>query len=142
MERGPEPGLRTCFTLSLSLGAGVVVGALSTGGVRRIRPALGGHLEGEGLSARLLPGYSAEVRLERASGTAVIEATYVLQHEDGSVVRLNGQGYATTAPYYPGTRMTVMFEVEAFSALAWLGTRVFLAQRPEGTDSFEIALVV
>jgi hypothetical protein len=142
MERAPEPGLQQRFTLDLTLGTPTTVGGLATGGLRRIVPVFGGRIEGEGLRGRILPGQGGEVHLERRAGTTVIEATYLFEEEGGSVVRLVGQGYTTSAPYFAGTRMTLMFETEAAGPLAWLATRVFLAERPTGSRRFDIAMVV
>jgi Protein of unknown function (DUF3237) len=138
----PEPGLQQRFTLHLLLGAAATVGELSTGGVRRILPVLGGSIQGQCLNGKILPALSGEVHLARASGTTVIEAKYVFEDGSGSVVRLVGQGYATSTPDFAGTRMTMMFETDGTGALAWLATRVFLAERPQGSDRFAVAMVV
>ena len=142
MEEGPEPGLQLRFSLLVETGTPVVVGALATGGVRRHVPVIAGHLECAEFWAQIIPGHGGEIWLERGDGVTVIEVHYLLRTAAGQVARVLGSGYATKAPHYPGTRITLIFEVEESGALSWLAERVFVAQRAAAAQVFDVAMVI
>ncbi len=142
MDEGPVPRLQPRFSLRLVCGEAAIVGPMATGGGRCLVPVMGGVLEGEGLRAEVLPGHGGETWLDRIGGVAVVDAVYLLRTAGGDIARLIGSGYGTVEPHYAGTRMTCLFETSETGPLAPLAERVFVAQRPAGSDTFEIAIVL
>ena len=60
-------------------------------GEARIVPILGGTVSGPGLTGTILPGGADEQRI-RADGLTRIHARYVIQAEDGAMIRVDSQG--------------------------------------------------
>ena len=141
MGEAVTPGLQAVFSLRLRQGDPILVGSVATGGVRRLIPVIGGTLQAQDWRAEIIPASSSELQLERPDGVIVTEYSCLLGSEAGEVLRLTASGYVTAAPNYEGTRMTLMFETQESAALAWLSTRVFVAERPAGAEVFDIALV-
>lgn len=63
----------------------------------RIVPILGGTVAGPGLSGNILPGGADEQRI-RADGLTRIHARYVIQAEDGALIRVDSQGLRHAPP--------------------------------------------
>ena len=66
-------------------------------GQKRIVPILGGSVTGPGLTGVILPGGSDEQHI-RADGLTRIHARYVIQAEDGALVRVDSQGLRSGPP--------------------------------------------
>ena len=66
-------------------------------GEARIVPILGGTVSGPGLAGTILPGGADEQRI-RADGLTRIHARYVIQAEDGALIRVDSQGLRHAAP--------------------------------------------
>ncbi|RWX70666.1 DUF3237 domain-containing protein [Mesorhizobium sp. M2A.F.Ca.ET.039.01.1.1] len=60
-------------------------------GEARIVPILGGTALGSGISGRILPGGTDEQRI-RADGRTRIHARYVIEAQDGALIRVDSQG--------------------------------------------------
>lgn len=107
-------------------------------GERRIIEILGGFIEGPRLSGTILPG-GADWQIVREDGTAVLEARYTVQADDGSLVYVQNRGFRHGAPDLamriasgeevdPATyyfRTVPEFETSA-PHLAWLNRTVFV----------------
>lgn len=63
----------------------------------RIVPILGGTVEGPGLRGTILPGGADEQRI-RADGLTRIHARYVIEAEDGALIRVDSQGLRHAPP--------------------------------------------
>ena len=59
---------------------------------RRIVPINGGRVEGPRFKGRILPGGADWQTLSTTDGLSRLEARYVLQHEDGTVVGVTNRG--------------------------------------------------
>lgn len=140
VEEMPVPGLEEAFRFHMEFGLSAEVGRLATGGRRSILPLVAGRVEGERLQARLLSG--SETHLSRLDGVTTIEAVYVVQAEDGSVIRILGTGCRAERSGFDGVRMTIVFEVDEGAAHAWLATRAFVAERATGADTLTIAQII
>ena len=66
-------------------------------GEARIVPILGGTVEGAGLNGVILPGGADEQRI-RADGLTRIHARYVIEADDGALIRVDSQGLRHAAP--------------------------------------------
>jgi len=142
IEEMPVPGLEEAFRFHMDFNPTALVGRLATGGQRAILPLIGGRIEGDKLNARLISG--SETHLSRRDGVTTIEAVYLVEAEDGSIIRIVGTGCRAEGRSgdFDGARMTIMFEVDEGSAHSWLATRAFVAERPSDSDLLTIAQIV
>lgn len=135
----PVPALAPAFALSLAFGPAQPIGRLATGGTRSVRPARSGRIEGRGLDAEILSG--TETCLTRRDGVTTVELALVAMPPQGKAIRMIGTG-VSCAGSEAGLRMNMVFEVEDGAAHDWLATRVFIAERPVGTELISIFEVV
>ncbi len=66
-------------------------------GEARIVPILGGTVAGPGLTGTILPGGADEQRI-RADGLTRIHARYLIEAEDGALIRVDSQGLRHAPP--------------------------------------------
>ena len=141
----PSPDLEQAFRVTLVFGATADVGRLATGGTRTVRPVTGGRIDGARLRGMIVSG--SETSLTRLDGVTTAELSYLIQTEDGAIVRMAGMGVTsdcrgTDDQSFDGMRMTIMFEVDEQSSHAWLATRAFIAERPRDSDTSIIMQMV
>jgi hypothetical protein len=151
----PAPRLRHIFRLDAELAAPIDVGATPRGR-RRVVALTGGHAEGPGFNAELLPGTAADWQVVRPSGTAVADLRYILRTDAGALLYVQAQGLRHGPPEVlarlgagdevdPASyvfRTTVTIET-ADERLAWLNDGVFVAvggRWPEGV-SYDVYVV-
>lgn len=132
----PAPSLASAFTLVCASATELVVGSLATGGERRCRVIAAGDFNGRDIVGTVRTG--SEVLLARLDGVTVVEANYLIETADQSLVRLIGTGYLTETGPFAGTRMSVVFEVDEHNPLEWLSRRAFIAERALDSDTFDI----
>jgi hypothetical protein len=90
-EQKPEaPKLDLAFDLYLDIGKPMDVGKISTAGMRRVAPVLGGSLQGSGLSGKILPG--ADYQIIHPDLLTEIDAHYVVQLESGELLYITNRG--------------------------------------------------
>jgi len=131
------PQLRHFADLAVEVGAPQEVGRTARG-LRRVIPITGGRAQGDGWSARVLPG-GADFQLIVNDGLAELDARYVLETDAGDTVYV--QNYALRSgppelmarlvrgePVDPAQiyfRCQPRFET-ASPALAWICGRMFV----------------
>jgi hypothetical protein len=87
----------TVFTeFRVQVGTPVLLGNDGFGEARTV-PIIGGTVRGPGLSGIILPGGADEQRI-RADGMTRIHARYVIQAEDGALIRVDSQGLRHAQP--------------------------------------------
>jgi hypothetical protein len=85
------PRLEPIFSARVAVAAPRVLGRTGAG-ERRIVDILGGEVSGPKLAGRILPG-GADWQIVREDGTAVLEARYAIEAEDGALVYVRNYGY-------------------------------------------------
>lgn len=90
------PTLRFFADLSVEVGAPQQVGAVLRG-TRRVIPIVGGQVQGDGWSARVLPG-GADFQLIVHPGYAELDARYVLETDGGDLLYVQNQAVRSGAP--------------------------------------------
>ncbi|MBN8817455.1 MAG: DUF3237 family protein [Sphingomonas sp.] len=135
----PVPQLREAFRLTLSFGKAALIGRLATGGERRVSLVTAGSITGERLNGEVISG--SEIELARGDGVTTLEISYLVRANDGTLIRLMGNGVRARSSF-AGIRTTISFEVDENSSHAWLATRAFIAERPEGSDTIVITQIV
>lgn len=86
-----QPRLEFIFRASVTVAAPLELG-LTPLGQRRIIDITGGTVEGPVLSGTILPG-GADWQLIRENGTAVLEARYTIQTDDGALIYVRNDGF-------------------------------------------------
>lgn len=86
----PAPGLRHLCDLRVELAPPVEAGD-APGGRFRVIPIVGGTVEGERLSGRIL-GIGADWQTIRADGCAELDARYVIETADGARIEVCNVG--------------------------------------------------
>jgi hypothetical protein len=107
-------------------------------GVRRLIPILGGTVQGQGWSARVLPG-GADFQLLVNDRLAELDARYVLETDAGELIYVTNRAIRVAAPEVMARlvqgevvdpqlvyfRCVPSFET-ASTSLAWISERVFI----------------
>lgn len=139
------PQLRPFAGFAVEVSEPQVVGAVPHG-LRRVIPILGGTVQGEGWSGRVLPG-GADFQLIVNEGYAELDARYVVEVDGGDLVFVQNQAVrsgppelmqrlARGEPVDPGQiyfRCQPRFET-ASKALGWINERLFVGsgvRRPD-----------
>ncbi|KQP37066.1 DUF3237 domain-containing protein [Pseudorhodoferax sp. Leaf274] len=139
------PQLRPFAGFAVEVAEPQVVGPVPHG-VRRVIPILGGTVQGEGWSGRVLPG-GADFQLIVNEGYAELDARYVVETDGGDLVFVQNQAVrsgppalmqriARGEPVDPGQiyfRCQPRFET-ASKALGWINERLFVGsgvRRPD-----------
>jgi hypothetical protein len=149
------PQLRFFADLSIQVDTPQDVG-MTLGGVRRLIPILGGEVQGQGWTARVLPG-GADFQLILSPRVSELDARYVLETDGGDLIYvrnravrtapadvmarlLRGEPVDPTLVYF---RCSPRFETAA-AGLSWIGERMFLGTGERHPDRvamrfFEVA---
>ena len=131
-----EPGLAFVYEAIATLKPTVEIGTTSRGTRRRI-DITGGQFAGPRIRGTILPG-GADWQLQRADGWTEIEADYMMQADDGTLIHVRNVGLTNSR--VPGVvqrylRTTPSFEVPV-GPHDWLNEGIFvgtLGPPPEGT---------
>lgn len=136
----PSPKLEEAFELHLAFHPPLEVGRLATGGQRTIRLIGSGTVKGEQLRGVVVSG--SETMLTRLDQVTTAEVAYLLQADDGTIVRVSGTGCSSTRNDFTGIRLALTCEVAESSEHAWLATRAFVAERADGSDRTLVMQIV
>ena len=141
----PTPELKLFADLSVLVDRPHEVGA-AVHGQRRVIPILGGDVQGQGWTAKVLSG-GADFQLIVNAGLAELDARYVLETDGGDLIFVQNRAVRTAAPevmlrlirgesvdpsqvYF---RCTPQFETSS-KALSWISERLFIgtgARQPD-----------
>ena len=139
------PTLRFFADLSVEVGTPQQVGAVVRG-TRRVIPIVGGQVQGDGWTARVLPG-GADFQLIVHPGYAELDARYVLETEGGDLLYVQNQAVRsgppelmqriargeTVDPAQIYFRCQPRFET-ASKALGWVNERLFVGSGARHPD--------
>ena len=89
------PALAFAFEAFVTIGAAQTPGPTPFGGRNRI-PITGGHFEGPAIKGTVLPG-GADWQLIRNDGAVNLEADYMLQADDGTLIHVHNHAVAVGA---------------------------------------------
>jgi hypothetical protein len=151
----PTPKLNFFADLSVHVDKPQEVGP-GLHGVRRVIPILGGQVQGQGWSARVLPG-GADFQLILNPRMAELDARYVIETDGGDLIFVKNRAVRTAAPEVMAKlirgepvephsvyfRCSPSFET-ASSALGWISERLFVGTGARHPDRvvmrfFEVA---
>ena len=141
----PPPALDLAFSVRVAVAVPRSLGR-TFAGERRIVDILGGEVEGPRLAGRIVPG-GADWQVIRDDGTAVLEARYTIEANDGALIYVQNFGYrhgpgevlarvargeeVDPALYY--FRATPTFETSA-AQHAWLNRTIALCSGVRTSD--------
>ncbi len=137
MQDLPTPELRLFADLSVQVAAPMEVGQ-TVHGLRRVIPILGGTVQGQSWTARVLPG-GADFQLIVNSRMAELDARYVIETDGGDLIYVTNRAVRTASPEVTAKlvrgevvdpkdvyfRCSPSFET-ASKALGWISERFFI----------------
>jgi hypothetical protein len=137
MQDLPTPELRLFADLSVQVAAPMEVGH-TVHGLRRVIPILGGTVQGQSWTARVLPG-GADFQLIVNSRMAELDARYVIETDGGDLIYVTNRAVRTASPEVMAKlvrgevadpkevyfRCSPSFET-ASKALSWISERFFI----------------
>ncbi len=137
MTQLPTPDLKFFADLSVEVAKPIEVGR-TVHGTRRLIPILGGTAQGDGWTARVLPG-GADFQLIVTDQMAELDARYVLETDAGDAIYVQNHAVRTASPEVMAKlikgepvspdlvyfRCTPRFET-ASPALSWISERLFI----------------
>jgi len=151
----PTPSLNFFADLSVLVDKPQEVGKTNHG-VRRLIPILGGQVQGQGWTARVLPG-GADFQLIVNERMAELDARYTIETDAGDLIFVQNRAVRTAAPEVMAQlvrgepvppesvyfRCTPSFET-ASASLAWITERLFVGTGARHPDKvvmrfFEVA---
>lgn len=144
----PQPALEFFADLSVIVDKPQEVGQ-TLHGMRRLIPILGGQAQGQGWTARVLPG-GADFQLIVTPRLAELDARYVLETDAGDLIYVQNRALRAAAPEVTARllrgepvdpalvyfRCSPSFET-ASPALGWITERLFIGsgvRRPERVE--------
>ncbi|PUE08639.1 hypothetical protein B9Z51_06725 [Limnohabitans sp. T6-5] len=151
----PTPQLNFFADLSVHVDKPQEVGQ-ALHGMRRVIPILGGEVQGQGWSARVLPG-GADFQLILNPRMAELDARYVIETDGGDLIFVQNRAVRTAAPEVmarlvrgePVEPQSVYFRCSpsfetASTALGWISERLFIGTGARHPDRvvmrfFEVA---
>jgi len=151
----PTPALNLFADLSVQVDKPQEVGQTHHG-VRRLIPILGGQVQGQGWTARVLPG-GADFQLIVNERMAELDARYTIETDGGDLIFVQNRAVRTAAPEVMARlvrgepvppesvyfRCSPSFET-ASASLAWITERLFVGTGARHPDRvvmrfFEVA---
>ena len=155
MPNLPTPQLKYFADLSVQVDKPQEVGQTHHG-MRRLIPILGGQVQGEGWTARVLPG-GADFQLIVNERMAELDARYVIETDGGDLIYVQNRAVRTAAPEVMARlvrgesvppesvyfRCSPSFET-ASASLGWICERLFVGTGARHPDRvvmrfFEVA---
>ena len=151
----PTPQLNFFADLSVHVDKPLEVGQ-ALHGMRRVIPILGGEVQGQGWTARVLPG-GADFQLSLNPRMAELDARYVIETDGGDLIFVQNRAVRTAAPEVmarlvrgePVEPQSVYFRCSpsfetASTALGWISERLFIGTGARHPDRvvmrfFEVA---
>jgi hypothetical protein len=113
------PGVAFAFEAYVTIGTAQTPGPTPFGGRNRI-PITGGHFEGPNIRGKVLPG-GADWQLVRNDGAVTLEADYMIQADDGTLVHVHNHA-VVSGPYL---RCAPVFEAP-IGKHDWLNKAIFV----------------
>jgi len=121
-----NPSTEYVFTIRATIDSPLTVGPTAQGSIRAI-PITGGEVSGDTIRGRVVPG-GADWQRIRDDGVTELEASYAIELEDGSLVKvLNGGIIAPQPEGEPYFRTTVQFTAPD-GPHTWLNEALFLCR--------------
>lgn len=121
----PVPGVEFVFEALVEIAPAQLPGATPMGGRSRV-PITGGTFEGPRIKGKVLPG-GADWQLRRADGTLTLDADYMIEADDGTLIHVLNHGIASGVP---GTATEYLRTTPSFEAPIgphdWLNKAVFV----------------
>lgn len=121
-----EPGLAFVYEALVTLEPTIEVGTTPLG-VRRRVPITGGRFKGPDISGKVLAG-GADWQLQRGDNWTVIEADYMMQADDGTLIHVRNVGLTNSR--VPGVKQRYLRTVPSFDApegrYDWLNQAMFV----------------
>ncbi len=153
MHFTPAPALPFFADIAVRVGVPQEIGATPAGN-RRVIPILGGQVQGDGWSARILPG-GADFQAIVSPTMADLDARYVLETDAGELIYVYNRAIRvasaeTTARLVRGEsvdpadvyfRCVPRFET-ASPALRWINERLFVGSGIRQPDEVQITCFV
>jgi len=129
-----NPALEFAFSIFADIGAVLRVGDTATGQIRAI-PITGGTVVGEGLKGRVIPG-GADWQRTRPDGVTEIEATYAIELEDSTLLKVVNRGLivAAAAPGVSAYFRTAIEFTAPNGPHQWLNEAIFLCSAGGAAD--------
>jgi len=122
---------RHIATLNVKIGAQLQVGSVPVG-IRLAIPITGGSVEGPILQGEVLPG-GFDYPYHRADGFSFVEARYLLELTDGTILHVTNKGPVTTEPDLSGlTRPTIEAPAGDWN---WLNTAILVGTIRSWTEN-------
>jgi hypothetical protein len=122
-----NPSTEYVFTIYATISGAMTVGDTTRGQVRAI-PITGGEVEGENIRGRVVPG-GADWQRSRADGITEIEATYAIELDDMTLVKVINRGIidGKSPPENRYFRTAIRFEAPK-GPHQWLNEAIFLCK--------------
>ena len=147
----PQPALEFFADLSVRVDKPQEVGQ-TVHGMRRLIPILGGQAQGQGWTARVLPG-GADFQLIVTPRLAELDARYVLETDAGDLIYVQNRAVRVAPPELTARlirgepvdpqliyfRCCPSFET-ASPALGWISERLFIGTGARHPDRVEMKL--
>lgn len=123
-----SPTSEHVFNIVATIDGPMTVGETSTGTVRAI-PITGGSVTGENIEGRVIPG-GADWQLTRADGVTEIEATYAIELDEDTLVKVVNSGIIVP-PTEQGEDAYFRTQIRFMAPqgnYAWLNEAIFLCR--------------
>jgi hypothetical protein len=135
-----NPSSEYLFAITATISAPFEVGPSSQGIVRAI-PITGGTVEGKGIIGRVVPG-GADWQLSRTDGVTELEATYAIQMDDDTYIKVINRGIVYREEDKPAYfRTNVHFDAPSASQWNWMNEAIFLC-KAQGHPTLENAVLI
>ncbi|MEL0250713.1 MAG: DUF3237 domain-containing protein [Novosphingobium sp.] len=132
--------LEHVFDIEVHFGADrQIFGPLPGGAKQGYTPAIGGTITGPRLQGSVVPHSGADYAVVRGDGTIELNAHYLLQADDGTMIYIRNMGYLV--PAQPGNAQPSYFKLTPYFRVQegphdWLGRTVIVGggERRSGPD--------
>ena len=105
--------LEHVFDVEVLFGADrTIFGPLPGGGSQGYTPAIGGTITGPRLNGKVVPNSGADYALVRDDGTIELQAHYLLEVDDGTLIYIQNRGYLVRAA--PGATQPSYFRLTPY----------------------------
>ena len=105
--------LEHVFDVEVLFGAHrTIFGPLPGGGSQGYTPAIGGTITGPRLNGKVVPNSGADYALVRDDGTIELQAHYLLEVDDGTLIYIQNRGYLVRAA--PGATQPSYFRLTPY----------------------------
>lgn len=109
-----EPKLEFVFKIDLEFELRTQTGPIGTGGHRGMVTVRGGKIEGPRLNGRVIPGSGGDWAHFRPDDVIDIDARYMLEASDGTLIYFRNTGYIHGQPKEMGLVLTRRFDPSTY----------------------------